>query len=189
MSPEVLTLVRSADCLRWNSGVRVSQTSPSVNCRFSTSLAGFQTAPTTWDKFRYKYEVPRLEDQRLVKVDFIHALSLRGLGFGFSFLQRNDGLAQFADLTECREVSEARGMDNGTDSGVLLTGERVHKVTELFDVDALAVKKAGSHSYVASSSINTSEIGLGTVILPIAIRTVLSETTATQFERKQGSYR
>ena len=37
-----------------------------------------------------------------------------GTRFGFSFLKRNDGLAQFADLTNRRQVSEGSGLDDGT---------------------------------------------------------------------------
>ena len=118
--------------------------------------------------------------QRLVKVESIHGLALRGLGSGFSVFKRNDGLAQFADLTNRREVCEAGGMDDGIDDGIFLIGERVHKVRERFDVHAFVVKKD-----LGKCRINTSEINSGTPILAIAIRTVLTETTAREFERKQ----
>ena len=40
--------------------------------------------------------------QRLVRLVFIHAFALQGLGFGFSFLERDGALAQSAELTNRR---------------------------------------------------------------------------------------
>ena len=104
LSPEGLTLTRLAGCLRWNSWVRVFQTSLRVKCRFSISPAQRETSvsprsTTPWEEnilalVRVTYLRERNRVERLVKVDLIHTAV--GLGFDSSILRRDDGLAQFA---------------------------------------------------------------------------------------------
>ena len=84
--------------------------------------------------------------QRLVMIDIVHAFALNKLGLGFSFLERNDGLAQLAELLDRREIGEAGGTDCCIDSGVFLISECVHEVGELPDVGALAVKEDSGKS-------------------------------------------
>ena len=68
------------------------------------------------------------------------------------------------------------------------TGERVHKVRELLDFDACTVEKDFGKCRIpfvpGFKFPQHIENGLGTAIIAIAIRTVLIDTTAREFERK-----
>ena len=87
-----------------------------------------------------------------------------------------------------RQTNEAGNLDNGIDAEILITGGRIHRVTDLFDVDALPVEKDSGYGRIPLLSFITSEIGLGTDIRAIVIRRILGDTTG-EFERSESNKR
>ena len=106
------------------SGQAGDQNVTGVNHRWEKQLAAVVIRVT---KLREHNRV-----QRLVKV--------QGLGFGF--LGRDDDLAQFAELTIHRQVSEGGSSDDGVDAGILFIGECVHEVLSLMHVETDVVTHA-----------------------------------------------
>ena len=172
VSPEVLALARSADCLRWNSFVRVSHTSPTL---WPTGRPMCHKGrPPLGGKFcgarNTIRQVSRTQQSPAVRQGRSHP---------------RPGAVRTQFWLESAKPAWTMVLMVGSFSSANAYMKSESFLTLTLLLSRRTLVRAGSHSYLASTSRNTSAVALGTAISQTGIRTARSATTASNSEREQ----